>query len=281
MEPRTGGADIGALSRITPASLLSALCLPSTGKVYDLGLELNANVPHDPAFARFHLAFTQTPEGTGASSPFQYCAEVVSGALHVGTHMDAFVHIQAENRIYGGHLARDSRDDAGWRRYGMETVPPILGRAVVLDVAALHDTDRLPDGFEITILDLEHALRAAKQEIRSGDVVLVRTGKIQQFSDPAAFQAAEPGFGRDAAVWLHDRGMAVLGTDTTGTEPLPFADPAATTHRAMLVDRGVHLIENLQLEEVGADRVGGGLFVALPLKITGATGSWIRPVLVV
>lgn len=281
MEPRTGGADIGALSRITPAPLLSALCLPSTGKVYDLGLELNAHIPHNPAFARFHLAFTQTPEGTGAISPFQYCAEVVSGALHVGTHLDAFVHIQAENRIYGGHLARDSRDDAGWRRHGVETVPPILGRAVVLDVAALHATNRLPDGFEITILDLEHALRAAKQEIRSGDVVLVRTGKIQQFSDPAAFQAAEPGVGRDAAVWLHDRGMAVLGTDTTGTEPLPFADPAATTHRAMLVDRGVHLIENLQLEEVGADRVGGGLFVALPLKITGATGSWIRPVLVV
>jgi kynurenine formamidase len=111
--------------------------------------------------------------------------------------------------------------------------------------------------------------------------VLVRTGKIQDFGDEAAFQAAEPGVGRDAALWLYQAGMAVLGTDTTGTEPLPFNDPAVTTHAAMLVECGVHLIENLYLEDVGREEVSEGLFVALPLKITGATGSWIRPVLIV
>ena len=109
----------------------------------------------------------------------------------------------------------------------------------------------------------------------------MRTGKIQDWGNPSAFQAAEPGVGREAAIWLYDSGMAVLATDTTGTEPLPFVDAAATTHRAMLVDRGVHLLENLNLEELARDRVVEGLFVNLPLKITGATGSWIRPVLVV
>jgi kynurenine formamidase len=113
-----------------------------------------------------------------------------------------------------------------------------------------------------------------------GDIVLMRTGKILDFGDEAAFQAAEPGVGRDAAIWLYDQGMSVLGTDTTGTEPLPFADPAKTTHVAMLVERGVHLMENLNLELVAAEQVTEGLFIALPLKITGATGSWIRPILV-
>jgi kynurenine formamidase len=75
--------------------------------------------------------------------------------------------------------------------------------------------------------------------------------------------------------------MSVLGTDTTGTEPLPFHDPGVTTHGAMLVEKGVRRIENLYLEEVARVCAPEGLFIALPLKITGATGSWIRPVLVV
>jgi kynurenine formamidase len=266
---------VSALSRIDAPALLAALALPRQGRVYDLGLELNETIPHNPEFTRFALAFTHTPEGTGAVSPFQFSADTIIGALHVGTHMDALIHVQAEDRIFGGDLARDVRTDRGWKRHGIDTVTPIIGRGLVLDIPALHGVSRLEDGYEITVADLEGALAAA------GDIVIVRTGKIQDWSDPPAFQAAEPGVGRDAAIWLYDAGMAVLATDTTGTEPLPFADPAQTTHRAMLVERGVHLLENLDLEAVAADGVGSGLFVALPLKITGATGSWIRPVLIV
>jgi kynurenine formamidase len=205
----------------------------------------------------------------------------VSGALHIGTHIDSLIHIQKDGRIYGGHSASESRDDRGWKRHGVETVPPILGRAICLDIPALKGLGRLPDRYEVTVDDLQQGLARAGLAIRSGDIVMVRTGKIQDFGDEAAFQAAEPGVGRTAALWLYDCGMSVLGTDTTGTEPLPFDDPAVTTHGAMLVEKGVHLIENLYLEDVARDGVHEGLFIALPLKITGATGSWIRPVLVV
>jgi kynurenine formamidase len=272
--------DIGALARIGAQTVRTALQLPRRGHVYDLGLEINDRIPHNPGFAHFSLAFTQTPEGTGAGSPFQFAAEVIVGALHVSTHIDALVHVQAEGRIYGGDLARDARGDRGWKKHGIETVPPILGRAVFLDIAGMRGQSRLPDGYEITVADLEAGLAKAGLDIRSGDIVLVRTGKVLQYGDPEAFFAGEPGVGRDAALWLYERGMAVLGTDTTGTEPLPFIDPARTTHRAMLVDHGVHLIENLFLERLAEDGVNEGLFIALPLKITGATGSWIRPVVV-
>ena len=273
--------DIGALARIDAQTLRGALRLPAAGRVWDLGLELNDRIPHNAAFVRFAMAFTQTPEGTGADSPFQFCAEVISGTLHVGTHIDALIHVQAENRIYGGTPAREARDDRGWRRHGMETVPPILGRGVVLDIPRLLGRPRLPDGHEITVAELQAELQRTAQHVARGDIVIVRTGKIQDFGDEAAFQGGEPGVGRDAAIWLFEQGMAVLGTDTTGTEPLPFADASRTTHRAMLVERGVHLIENLFLEDVAAAGVREGLFVGLPLRITGATGSWLRPVLVV
>ena len=274
-------AAIGALSRIDDGIRRGALELPRAGKVYDLGLELNSSIPHNPEFVRFAMSFTHTPEGTGARSPFQYSVESVFGALHIGTHIDSFIHIQKEGRIYGGHSASDSRDDRGWKRHGAETIPPILGRAICLDIPRLKGLGRLPDRYEVTIDDVKQELARTGLEIRSGDIVMVRTGKIQDFGDEAAFQAAEPGVGRAAALWLYDCGMSVLGTDTTGTEPLPFDDPAVTTHGAMLVEKGVHLIENLYLEDVAQDGVREGLFIALPLKMTGATGSWIRPILVV
>ena len=167
-----------------------------SGQVYDLGLELNSRIPHNPEFVRFAMSFTHTPEGTGAQSPFQYSVESVFGALHIGTHIDSLIHIQKDGRIYGGHLASESRDDRGWKRHGVETVPPILGRAVCLDIPGLKGLGRLPDRYEVTVDDLKQELARTGLEIRSGDIVIVRTGKIQDFENEAAFQAAEPGVGR-------------------------------------------------------------------------------------
>jgi kynurenine formamidase len=273
--------QIGALSRINNATRTAAMGLVREGRLYDIGLEISDRIPCVPGFAPFSLMFTHTPEGTAAVSPFEFCAEVIAGTPHAGTHIDALIHVQANGRVYGGHHARDVRDDKGWKKHGMETVPPILGRALVLNVAAVNGCERLPDGYEIGIGELESALEHTNQKVRSGDIVLVRTGKIQQFDDPLAYQAGQPGIGRAAANWLYELGMAVLGTDTAAIEPVPFIDPRFSTHRAMLVEAGVHLIENLYLEELSHEGVREGLFIALPLKITGATGSWVRPIVVV
>jgi kynurenine formamidase len=273
--------QIGALALIDNDKPAAAIRIVRQGRVYDLALEINDRMPLGPGFAPFSLAFTHTPEGTAARSPFEFSAEAITGSPHAGTHIDALIHVQANGRVYGGHRVSEILDEKGWKEHGMETVPAILGRAVVLDVAAIHGCERLPDGHEIGINELESALRASEQTVKPGDIVLVRTGKIQQFNDPIAFQAGQPGIGRRAAIWLYESGMAVLGTDTAATEPVPFINPALTTHRAMLVDSGVHLIENLNLEELTRDGVTEGFFVALPLKITGATGSWVRPVLII
>lgn len=273
--------DVGALRRISGENVRLAAQAVAAGRVYDLGLEINNRIPNNPGFVRFERAFTATPEVTGMTSPFQASVEMIVGTLHVSTHIDALIHVQSEGKIYGGELARNARDDKGWKKHGMETVPPIVGRGVFLDVARTLGKERLPDRYEITIDDIQRTLAERGEAIAQGDIVMIRTGKILQYGDPDAFLAEEPGVGREAAIWMYDQGMAALGTDTTGTEPVPLKDPAKTTHHAMLVDRGVHLIENLFLEELAANSVSSGLFVALPLKITGATGSWMRPVLIV
>jgi kynurenine formamidase len=276
-----GATDRGALARIGAAEVLDALRLPRAGRVYDLGLEIHEGIPPGPA-TPFSMAFRVTPEGTGVGEPYQYTAEVIHASLHCSTHLDALIHVQAAGRIYGGGLASEWRDDRGWKRNGVETVAPMIGRCLVLDVTGLKGLPALPDGYDVSVADVRAACDADGVRVRAGDIVLVRTGKIRDyFTNAPTYGSAEPGVGPDAAIWLYEQGMAVLGTDTTGTEPLPFPDAARTTHRAMLVERGVHLIENLYLDEIAADGVTEALFICLPLKITGATGSWVRPVAIV
>ncbi len=272
----------GALDRITVERALAALRLPRSGRVYDLGLELHEDIPPGPA-TPFSRAFAVTPEGLGGTAePYTYCAEVIHSNLHCGTHLDALIHVQAYGRIFGGGLAAEWRDDRAWKAHGAETIAPIVGRCVLLDVAGHQGVAALPDGYEVTVDDLRDVAAAHGLQVSAGDIVLVRTGKVRDYlTAPAAYGATEPGVGVDAAIWLYEQGMAVLGADNTGIEPLPFPDPAHTTHRAMLVERGVHLVENLYLDEMTADGVGEALFVCLPLKIRGATGSWVRPIAIV
>jgi kynurenine formamidase len=211
--------------------------------------------------------------GTAAST------EIVIGGTHASTHVDALCHFAFDGRIFGGASVSDSHTDVGWREHGIETVPPIIGRGILLDVPALLEVDRLEDRFEVTADHLRGCLRSQGTDLRNGDVVLVRTGKIADFSaDPERYVATQPGVGATAAIWAFQRGMAVLGTDTASTEPRPIPEPPWTTHAAMLVERGVHLVETLNLDGLAAAGCYEFAFICLPLAISGATASWVRPI---
>ena len=160
----------GALSRITDETVRGALKLPKAGQVYDLGLELNSRIPHNAEFVRFAMAFTHTPEGTGARSPFQYSVKSIKGALHIGTHIDALIHVQQDGRYsWRPNLASKSRNDRGWIKHGIETVPPIIGRAISLDIPGLKNVGRLEDCYEVTVDDIRRAsfnARGARDQVR-------------------------------------------------------------------------------------------------------------------
>ena len=271
------------LDRVQAPEVLAAAGAVRRGQVFDLGLPIDTTMPQapPPLAVPFSLLFSATAERTPSGGPFGFALDAIIGSIHTSTHLDGLAHVSHDGVLFGGVNADESRGDGGYRVHGVETVPPIVTRGIVLDVAALHGTDRLPDGYEVSVADVQEALAAIDVTVRRGDAVLVRTGKVgQYFTDPTAYEEAEPGVGPDAAVWLYDQGMAILGTDTSGTEPIPFTYPDRSTHVEMLVERGVHLIESLTLDEARHAAPPVGLFVCLPLKITGATGSWVRPILV-
>jgi kynurenine formamidase len=275
---------IGALARITPEHLVSALSLASSGRVYDLGLELNNEIPQGlpRQMAGFRLTAFRHPTSIKKEYGIEFSTELLVGTPHVSTHVDALNHHQRDGRIFGGASVEEAFDDFGWKQLGMETVAPIIGRGILLDVAGSEGVDRLADRVEILPEHLERCRERQGTEVRDGDVVLVRTGKIADYyADPVGYVASQPGLGVEAATSLYEEGMAVLGTDTTATEPMPPLDNERTTHVAMLVERGVHLLENVMLDELAQDRVYEFLFVCLPIKITGSSGSWVRPVAIV
>ncbi len=276
-----------AMERIGTAETVAALTGVREGRVFDLATELGQGMPHpDPAIMHEFVFnhYTTARSLTSDDKPgHDGNVEVITSSLHIGTHMDGLAHIACGGFVHGGHDIRSVYSDFGWTRNGMEHSDPIIGRGVLLDVARAKGMRHLPDRYEITPDDIDATLAAQGTEIRHGDIVLVRTGWMAHTydTDPDAYFASQPGVGPDAGMHLYGQGMAVLGTDTSGTEVIPMPDTDRTVHRLLLVERGVHLIEIMALDGLAAADVHEFLFICLPLKLTGATGSWLRPVAIV
>ena len=277
----------GAAARITPAVTLAALALPTRGEVLDLSMVLHRDMPkgrgQDAAFAPFQVLRHRTSVDLareGGSGDTTFSTELIQGTPHVGTHFDAFAHVQVGGRVFGGGTAAADERDFGWSHAGIETVAPVVTRGLFLDMAAEAGVDRLSDECEISLDDVRAALDRRGLTVRSGDAVLIRTGKMLQYDDPDAWFVS-PGLSVDAAIWLYDQGMAVLAADNTSVEPQPVRDWSWNLHAELLYRRGVHLLEWVNLEPLRGLGISEVLFCALPLRIGGATGSWIRPVAVI
>jgi kynurenine formamidase len=282
-----GRSSEPAYHTITPQARLAAFDLITRGHIYDLGIALCSKSPRPSAenCVPFRLFTHRTPEdiardGDNASMTFHI--DGVEGTLHQSTHVDALVHCQHEGKIYGGADMTKARRDRGWTEHGVETIPPIVARGVVFDLLAVKDTDHLPDGYAVTADDLAQCLGAHGMTLEPGDVPLIRTGKIRDYLDnlPAATPGA-PGLSARAARYLVDSGAAAIAIDGPSVDPEPVPDRGDTAHVALLVERGAPVIENVMLEELAARRIVECVFVAVPLKITGASGSWIRPIAIV
>ncbi|MBZ5625821.1 MAG: cyclase family protein [Acidobacteriia bacterium] len=253
--------------------------LAAGSRVYDLAQPYFVGMPHHPAHPPFLFSLVKQhgeyvgPAGNSSAS------DAIAMGSHVGTHIDALCHFSCGGKLYEGQEAAPVQSYAGGlQKFSIDTIPPILRRGVLLDIAGLSGTAALAQDFEITPDQLDAAARRQAVEIRAGDVVLLRTGWAHYFDDPAKFisEVRGPGPGISGARWLSARGIYAAGSDTVAFEKVP--DPSMPVHVHLLVESGIHIIECLNLEELAAARVYEFLFVALPLKIRGATASPIRPI---
>src|SRR5580704_3149527 len=258
------------------------LAAVQAARVYDLAQPYYTGMPHHPNHPPFLFGLSKKHGDYVARNGSSSASEGLALGGHVGTHIDALCHFSCGGRLHGGEAASGLQTYAGGlQRHTVDSIPPILRRGVLLDIAGQVEmpieNDALPADFEITPAHLDAAVASAQVEIRPGDVVLLRTGWARFWDDAARFiaQVHGPGPGAAGARWLSSRGIFAAGSDTVAFEKVP--DSNMPVHVHLLVESGIHIIECLNLEQLAAARHYTFLFVAAPLKIRGGTGSPIRP----
>lgn len=213
------------------------------------------------------------------------------------THIDALAHLFWKGRIYNDRPAGlvTSEHGALWGAV-TQMSEGIVGRGVLLDIPRVEAVDALEGGRAVTPDDLEAAEAAQGVKVGPGDIVLLRTGRWHA----GGASAAKPSYGdiHDMArwgntagwhpacmPWLRQRDVSVIGCDGPQEAlPAPYPADGAKVHVYALNSMGMPLIDNCDLEQLGAvcaelDR-WEFQFAITPLRVIGGSGSPVNPVAV-
>jgi kynurenine formamidase len=262
--------------------------------VYDLAHVLHQDIPAFPGrtFRQYlttnyhHINLRNPaagPAGLGRNS-VNWIVEQVTATQQMGTHMDGLNHLQVGDRTYNGFRLADIVEDHGTNRLGIDTLPQVVTRGLLLDVAAARGVDRLGPGDVVTVADAEKALAVAGTQARAGDAVFFHTGWGQLWgTDNEHYAMGEPGPGRALGEWLAGRRVALTGCDTWSFGPYPPEDPREpfAVPQALNVRHGIVVVENLRLDDAARAGLHEFMLVISHAKLRGATGAWVAPLAVV
>jgi kynurenine formamidase len=281
---------IGTLNHITTQDLVDAGKLIRTGKLFDLGIPVNAQgiqmggVRINPV----HLMSITPLDLKGREDGLIVADDYIFMALQSVTQWDGLGHVGYDDLLYNGVPASSITTMGGSQVLSIDQIAAkgIAGRGVLLDIAALKNVASLASGALITVADLEAAEARQDIRVRRGDILLVRTGWIQRFlvdRSPAAYWNGNPGLHYSCVAWLHEREVAAIASDNWCVEAVApdQADMTLPFHSIAIRDMGMTLGEIFDLENLArdcaVDNVWEFFFTAPPLKVTGGVGAAITP----
>ncbi|MEQ8839992.1 MAG: cyclase family protein [Acidimicrobiales bacterium] len=298
------GADdrIGTLNLITPDAIAAAAATVEHGRAISLAIDLKhdgvqiGQIPTriNPVHVMGTIDHPDLGDPDGDAMVPHFSDDMVTMGLQAGTHWDGLAHVSYGHRLYNDIPASTITARGGAEVLGIEHVRALVGRGVLLDIPGSKGLDRLPDNHEVTGADLDAAAEWAGVDIAAGDIVLIRTGRIQLYLNGSAQAytmgeagtADSPGPGIDAVRWFHRNDIAAAATDTYMFEvfPPPDWDNVLAVHCLAVVDMGFTQGQNWQLEELAAvcREYGRHTFLlsASPEPVVGATGAPVVPVAV-
>lgn len=291
---------ISPARQIEPETITNAAKLVKTGCIFDLDTGRFPGMPESPVHVPFTVTTYRTPRGLANqedqhwlapdvnTAGWGFVSELVITSMHTGTHIDALCHVQRgwgdDATWFGGRSAAESIGDFGPLTDDAAAIPPLFVPGVLLDAARALGRETLPAAHGITPKELAKAVESIPGGVPRGGVILVRTGYHKHWPDTARMvESAGAGVTLEAARWLvNEFAPVAIGADTPSLEQEPSAIPdnPAPAHHFLIRDSGVHIIENLALEQLADARANPFLFVCLPLAIHGATASIVRPIAV-
>ncbi len=299
--------ELGSLNEMTDASRLAALQLVKTGKTYDLGVTYDRTSFKWPGHSPGEIMSFRTPEGVKRQNDLPFVASDAqqtgwhSCALfindNVATQIDGLGHATkgADDHWYNGFQEKDWGGNWGPRKCDASTIPPIIARGVLIDVAGFKNVDALPSNTAIGVDDLEGAIKKQKTTLKPGDIVLIRTGTLAFWQETGSDHAKlaehdSAGITLEAAKWLVEKqGAMLVGSDTSGLEYGPTKEDTPAhrkkygsfmpVHNYLLIEQGVHIGEFHNLEELARDKVYEFCYFCTTAKIKGSTAGFaLRPV---
>jgi kynurenine formamidase len=288
----TWGADDerGAINYITGEHRAAAAALVTTGDAVSLGHDLTtAPTPETPSPAHHHMLSSGDALDSAGVPGYEASQDYIGTSVHgLGvTHIDALCHMFVRGEMYGGRPASLVKSTGALANTIMSIAGGLAGRGVLLDIPAVRGVPCLEAGVAITIDDLEAAEEAQSLTVGEGDLLVISTGRDRRKRDNDGvldpFRGGLAGLHPRTLPWLHERRIAVLGSDGIsdrmpfiGTKGWPFP-----IHQIGITAIGLHLIDNMRLDEVAdvCRRLGRWEFLltVAPLRIPAGTGCPVNP----
>jgi kynurenine formamidase len=293
----------GASNYVTPAKILAALTIPKMGQTYELGHPYETSMPQYGS--RPYFLNVLTSPGSREPGDRIVHTEYFTGYIgQMGTQFDALAHQGRHVRMADGsveavfyngftdtELMGSTNGVGGVAALGVEQMKPFITRGVLIDIAGFKQVPTLPAAYEVTMADVRGALarqRMSETSIEQGDAVLFNYGWAVNWTNPSKYNDSfigtgenqgSPGIGAEVANWLIERQAGLVGGDSCCVE-VRGPVPKESVHHLLFLGHGIPLLENLDLAEIARDGTTEFLFLGLPERIRGATGSLIRPIAV-
>jgi kynurenine formamidase len=254
------------------------------GKAYRLGIETNKDTPAFPPRTFSIIILQPGPTAGGSLGPTKttYNDDIINGWVGIGSQLDGVGHIGIDGLYYNCNKAAEFAATDGLKKLGIEKVPAIATRGVLLDMAGYFNTEIVKEGTAFNRAEIEGAMkRQGVKSIEKGDVVLFYTGWTKLIGkDNKRYGSVEPGLGVEGAKYLASLDVAMVGADTWGLEVIPFEKNTGVfeVHQVLLPLNGIYILENMNTEEMVKDQAWEFLFTLGPSRITGAVQAIINPI---
>ena len=276
--------EVGNLNHVTQAKSLAASKLVTRGKAYGLGIETNRDTPAYPPRS-FAITIVQPGQAGGITlgpTKTTYNDDIIAGWAGTGSQLDGLGHVGIDNLYFNCNRASEFAMTDGLTKLGIENVPAVATRGVLLDMAGYFGTEMLAEGTAFNRAEIEGALkRQGVAAIEKGDVVLFHTGWTRLIGkDDARYGSGEPGLGLEGARYLASLEVAMVGADTWAVEVVPAEKDAGMfeVHQTLLARNGIYILENMNTEEMVKDEAWEFLFTLGAPRVTGAVQAIVNPV---